>query len=236
MTFKREMEKAIKGVLKPLGYKYVPKYYNYEKYVDDDIIHALGFIEETHFRPGYYYLKTIVSVAARSLNEVLYEVTNGIIDYRERSIGPVYIWGIGGNKYTHSEFIKERPMDENIADFDRMIKGDVQRIYDRYDTLKKIYTSAAHDEYYNQGNTPCLWFYAPLSFFFLGEYDEVFKFIDERLGIENDKIERLTKRFGHVDAESTMARDAFLNMRDNLKKWIAEGRQFKVDDEYLPKH
>ena len=27
---------------------------------------------------------------------------------------------------------------------------------------------------------------------------------------------------------------AYLTMRDNLKKWIAEGRQFKVDDEYLP--
>ena len=27
---------------------------------------------------------------------------------------------------------------------------------------------------------------------------------------------------------------AYLAMRDNLKKWIAEGRQFKVDDEYLP--
>ena len=204
--------------------------------MDDDIIHTIGFADSRYFPQSGFHLQTFVTVASQSLNEILYKVTGGIIDLRNIYAGPAYLCDNESHGEIHTEFIRERTMEENTADFERMLNTDVQFVFDRYSTLKEIYTAAADKEFYNLINTPCVWFYVPLSFFFLGEYDEAFKFIDEHLGIENAKTERLMERFGHVDAESTMARDAFLNMRDNLKKWIAEGRQFKVDDEYLPKH
>lgn len=64
MTFKREMEKAIKGYLKPLGFKYVAKHFVHIRRCNDDISHSLGYADETHFRPHYYFLKTFVGVAS----------------------------------------------------------------------------------------------------------------------------------------------------------------------------
>lgn len=237
MSFKTEKEKAIKAFLKPLGYKYYPKYYKFFKPIDDDIIHSIGYADENHHRYHYYYLRTYVSVASKSLNDILYEVTNGLIDYRDRKdgVGPVYISGFEGSHVIHCEFIGERSMEENIADFEKMLKGDVQRVFDRYQTKKDIYTCAAHDKYYNLGNTPCLWFYAPLAHYFLGEYDEAFNFIKRQIEIQETAIQVVNARNGIVSDETLIYREAYLVMRDNLKKWIAEGRQFKVDDEYLPK-
>ncbi len=235
MTFKKQMEKAIKEYLTPLGYKYNSKIYKYVKFVDDDIIHTIGFADSQGFNPGDWHLQTFVAVASRSLNEILYEVTDGIIDLRSIYAGPAYLCDTGSHDEIHTDFIRERSMEENIADFERMLNTDVQFVFDRYNTLRKVYTAAADKEFYNLINTPCVWFYAPLSYFFLGEYDEAFKFIDERIEIEDANFKRILDRIGHLSEEDTEAQRAFLAMRDNLKKWIEEGRQFKVDDEYLPK-
>lgn len=234
MTFKRQMEKAIKEYLTPLGYKYNSKIYKYVKFVDADIIHTIGFADSTGFNLGDWHLKTFVTVASQSLNEILYEVTDGIIDLRSIYAGPAYLCNTESHDDIQTDFFRERSMEENMADFERMLNTDVQFVFDRYNTLKKVYTAAADKEFYNLINTPCVWFYAPLSYFFLGEYDEAFKFIDERIEIEDANFKRILDRIGHLSEEDTEAQRAFLTMRDNLKKWIAEGRQFKVDDEYLP--
>lgn len=234
MTFKRQMEKAIKEYLKHLGYKYNSKIYAYVKFVDDDIIHTIGFADSTGFNLGDWHLKTFVTVASQSLNEILYEVTDGIIDLRSIYAGPAYLCNTESHDDIQTDFFRERSMEENMADFERMLNTDVQFVFDRYNTLKKVYTAAADKEFYNLINTPCVWFYAPLSYFFLGEYDEAFKFIDKRIEIEEANFKRILERIGSLSEEDTEAQRAFLAMRDNLKKWIAEGRQFKVDDEYLP--
>lgn len=235
MTFKKQMEKAIKEYLIPLGYKYNSKIYKYVKFVDEDIIHTIGYADSRGFNPGDWHLQTFVAVASQSLNEILYEVTDGIVDLRNIYAGPAYLCSNESQNEICTDFVRGRSMEENMADFERMLNTDVQFVFDRYNTLKKVYTAAADKEFYNLINTPCVWFYAPLSYFFLGEYDEAFKFIDERIEIENAMFERILARIGHLREEDTEAQRAFLAMRDNLKKWIAEGRQFKVGDEYLPK-
>ena len=139
-------------------------------------------------------MRAFVSVASKSLDEILFEVTDGRIDYTDFHIGPVYQCSIkkltyGDNDYTHCEFIGNRSMEENLADLDRMYKNDVQKIYDTYNTQKSIFTCAAHEE---------------------------------------------IERYGSLDDEDTEDRRTYEAIRKNLKQWIAERRQFKIDDEYLP--
>lgn len=177
-----------------------------------------------------------MTVASKSLNDVLYEVTEGmeIADLNPYFVGPVYQCSLDGVGNLYTEFIGARSMEENMAEFDRMYREDIQRIYDKCPDVKSIYTSAAHDEYYNLINTPCVWYYAPLAYFFEGEFDKAFAFIDDRIERAKYLEDRALKNRGSVSEETLDVRRSYLVYRKNLQKWIDERRTFKVGDEYLP--
>lgn len=238
MTYKQEVIKAIKAYLIPLGFKKRPKCAGFLKHFTDDITHNVGFSFETHGRSHYYFLRTCIGIGSHSLNDILYEVTDGMVDHRELNIGPVYHSRLIFNTdhysdydYIHCEFIGDRSMEENIADLDHMYKTDAQYLFDMYSTQKSIYTCSAHKEVlpFNPANTPCVFFYGPLGYFFDDQFDEAFKYIDRQIEIDNKNI----RDFGVCD-ESLESKRAYKAMRKNLKRWISEHRQFKVDDEYLP--
>lgn len=230
MSYKKEVEKVIKNYLLPIGFKYKPKNYRYVRQYTNDIIQTIGFGEETHGRPHYYYLRTYVGVASKSLNEILYEVTNGKVDYREFHIGPVYLSRIKSlserdDEYFHCEFFGTRPMDENITEFDMMFKTDVLSIYEKYKTQKSIYTYAVHEIIY----FPSILFYAPLNYYFAGQFNKAFEFIDDQIKLNKANIKELGSYEEAVNNIKT-----YEIYRKNLKQWIKDCRQFKVDDEYLP--
>jgi len=240
MTYRREVEKAIKGYLYPLGYKYKPKKYRYYRLYTEDITHDICFADETHGRRQYYFMRAAIGVGSKTLNDILFEVTDGIIDYRDLDIGPVYHSRLKFNterysdyEYIHCEFIGDRPMEENIADLDRMYKTDAQFLFDMYNTQKAIYTCPAHEEVlpFNPVNTPGVFYYGPLGFFFDGQFDKAFEYIERWIQIAKENI----NMYGVCD-EFLESKSAYEAMRKNLKKWIAERRQFKVDDEYLPSY
>ena len=238
MTYRREVEKAIKAYLKSLGFKYEQKKYRYFKFHTKDIIHDIGFAYETHGRAHYYFMRTSVGIGSRSLNDILSEVTDGIINYGDFPGGPVYHCRLNRKSnrdkdYIHCEFIGDRPMEENVADLDRMYNTDVKRLFEAYNTQKSIYTCSAHEEEFpfNPINTPCVFFYGPLGFFFDDQFDKAFEFLDERIQIEKDTIRACGQYVSPDTLENLKAYEIY---RKNLKKWIDERRQFKVDDEYLP--
>lgn len=240
MTYKKEVEKAVKAYLLPLGFKYRPKTYNFFRQYSDEITQDIGFAYETHGRSHYYFMRTFIGVNSMSLNKILFEVTDGIVDYRNLNVGPVYHSRLKFNterysdyEYIHCEFIGDRPMEENIADLDRMFKTDAQFLFDMYNTQKAIYTCSAHEEVlpFNPVNTPGVFFYGPLGFFFDGQFDKAFEYIERWIQIAKDNI----NTYGVCD-EFLESKSAYEAMRKNLKKWIAERRQFKVDDEYLPSY
>ena len=241
MTYRKEVEKTVKSYFSQSGYKYYPKKGFFVKSLSSDIIQGIGLAYENHGKSRYYYLRAFVSVASKSLDEILFEVTDGRIDYTDFHIGPVYQCSIkkltyGDNDYTHCEFIGNRSMEDNLADLDRMYKNDVQKIYDTYNTQKSIFTCAAHEELFpfNPVNTPSLFYYGPLNYYFAGQFDKAFEFIDKRIEIAKGSEARIIERYGSLDDEDTEDRRTYEAIRKNLKQWIAERRQFKVDDEYLP--
>lgn len=247
MTFNREMLKALKEYLTPLGFKYKAKDYVFLKIFNDDISYSIRYADENRSRPRYYFLKIAVGVVSKHLDEILKEATNGLEDFTEYNTACVYIcncrdWNslsyedkLKERDWIHCEFIGDRPMEENLADFDRMYREDVQTIFDKYSTQKAIFLCPITDPYWNKMNTPDLWLYVPLAYYFNGEFDKAFAYIDERIGIEEENEESAIKRGYILNDDSTRPKRAYMAMRKNLKKWIEEKRTFQVDDEYLPK-
>ncbi len=244
MTFKREMGKAIKGYLKPLGFKYVAKDFVHIRRYSDDISHRIGYADETHSRPHYYFLKIAVGVASKRLNEILWEATDGEEDSRENVIGPVYLTiyrkALSDEEYSqqkhfiHCEFIGERSMDENLADFDKMYHEHAQTIFNKYSTQKAIFLHPITDPYFNRVHSPCLCFYVPLAYYFNGDFDKAYAYIDKRIEIEEKYIKEIQAKGYTISEETLHCRRVYTAMRKNLKKWIEEKRTFLVDDEYLP--
>jgi len=236
IPFKRQMEKAIKGYLSPLGFKYFPKEYIYIRYYSDDIVQSIRYADETHSKPRYYFLRTAIGVGSLSLAQILGEVTNGLRGNYIHPTGPAYFLNnkdidnpFDDTLYIHSEFIGDRPMEENIADFDRMFKEDAQLIFDKYITQKAIFLCPITDPFFNQIHSLDNWFYVPLAYFFNSEFIKAFEFIKERLEI----VEYLINEFG-LNETNIETLEIYRNYSQNLTKWINDRRIFKVDDEYLP--
>ena len=90
MTFKNQMEKAIKEYLAPLGFKYNAKKYAYIRYFNEDLTQSISYADENHYRKHYYFLRTSATVTSNLLNIILYEVTDGLMDYRGGRESPAY--------------------------------------------------------------------------------------------------------------------------------------------------
>lgn len=233
MSYRKEVNKNINEYLKAHGFAYKSKKYIYVRDYNDDIVQGIGFAEETWHVPLRYFMRTFITIASKSLNDILFEVSNGMLDYRKKYTSPAYFCqyndGIEYEDCIHTIFISNKSMEDNIHEFDIMFNGVVQMIYKKYSKQKDIYLCPITDKYFNQIKAPCNWYYVPLAYFFNGEFRKAFMFIDERIAIEN----RMIERFGpHSSSDETIS--IYETYRSNLEKWIADKRQFKVDDEYLP--
>ena len=179
MTFKNQMEKAIKEYLAPLGFKYNAKKYAYVKKVNEDLTQMIRCSEETHYRKQYFYLRISATVSSNLLNEILYQVTDGIMDYRGECESPAYLNTLDGKEVIHTEFMGERPMEENIADFDRIYKKDILQVFDKFRTTRDVFLCPLREEFFNPYNRCCTWYYVPLAYYFNSEFDKAFEFIDK---------------------------------------------------------
>ena len=245
MTYKREIEKAIKGYLAPLGFKYYVKDDEFIKKINDDLTQTICYADATRGRKQYhldltqticyadatrgrkqYHLLTVIStVSSNLLNEILYQASDGMMDFRSVCASPAYLNTVNGKEAIHAEFIGERTMEENIAAFDRVYKEDVLQVFDKFKTTKDVLLSPLREEFFNPYNRPYVRYYVPL---------KAFEFIDKRIEIAKGSEARIIERYGSLDDEDTEDRRTYEAMHKNLKQWIAERRQFKIDDEYLP--
>lgn len=236
MTLKKQMEKAIKGYLSSMGFKHNPKGYNYIRKYSDDIIQSIGYADETHCKPRYHFLRMFIGVGSISLDKLLYDVTDGLEGNSDFPVGPPYFCSykdmdnpFDDTLYIHSEFIGDRPMEDNIADFDRMYKEYAQLIFDKYSCQKAIYTCPLTDVFFNNINAPSNWFYVPLAYFFNSEFTKAFEFIKERVTI----VSGLIGRFG-LNETNIQTLTTYSHYSNNLQRWIVNERTFKVDDDFLP--
>lgn len=235
MTYKRMMEKAIKNYLSAFGFKYNPSEDFYTKKVNDDMLQAVGYAFASGGRKSYYHLRIFVAVSSNELNDILYEITNGSVDYRNSTGSPVYI-NHCDDKMMHMEFCGERSIEENINEFATIFRMKIQKVFDLYNCQKSIFLCPLNEPYFNVLNTPYIWNYVPLAHFFCGEFDEAINYINQRIQQARESEARILSRYGTLEDEDFKTRRSYETMLQNLKKWIAERRQFEVDGEYLPNY
>ena len=71
MTYKREIEKAIKSYLAPFGYKYNVKDDEFIKKINDDLTQTICYADATRGRKQYHLLTVISTVSSNLLNFVV---------------------------------------------------------------------------------------------------------------------------------------------------------------------
>lgn len=229
------MEKAIKGYLSAKGFKYKPSEYSHIRKVTDDMYHAIGYTIDSGLRKHYYHLRFFITISSNTLNDILYEVTDGSVDNRKSASSPAYI-NIYNDIVMEMEFCGERSVEENIEEFDTIYKTQIQKVFDLYGSQKSIFLCPLYEQYFNILNTPYIWYYVPLAYFFHGDFDKAIGYIDQRVEISRGAEKRILSRYGVLDNDDLIPRRSYETMRENLQKWIDEHRQFKVDDELLPNY
>ena len=240
MTYKREIEKAIKGYLAPLGFKYYVKDDEFIKKINDDLTQTICYADATRGRKQYHLLTvistvssnllneillTVIStVSSNLLNEILYQASDGMMDFRSVCASPAYLNTVNGKEAIHAEFIGERTMEENIAAFDRVYKEDVLQVFDKFKTTKDVLLSPLREEFFNPYNRPYVRYYVPLAYYFNGEFDKAFEFIDKRIEIAKGSEARIIERYGSLDDEDTEDRRTYeaLTFKEGAK-----GRRFQ---------
>lgn len=243
MTYRQEVARAVETYLFQLGFIRKHKTHKYTRKLSEDISQDIGFAFETHGRYNYYFLRATVGVCSDSLNDILFEVTDGIIDHRKRKIGPVYLSRseyytnkpYTDKDYIHCEFFADRSMNENVAELEQMYEKSVQVVLDAFQTQEAIYNSPAHQDKFpfNPSNTINGLYYGPLGYYFDGRFDEAFKFLDRRINIAKDNVQSCENIAGaYEDAVNELK--AYEAYRKNLAIWISEQRQFEVDGKSLP--
>lgn len=228
MSHEAKMERAIKKVLAPQGYKYNKEIYAHIKPISNDIDHQIRYSMEHRFRAQYIFMGIAVQVISKSLNEIIYELTDGLADWRNYSFGPVFQTHIDDATEICSEYLGERAMEENTSCFVEVYESMIVPILGKYTTQKSIYTCAIHDEMavkYNRHKS----IFIPFAYYIEGEFDKAIEYIDsyvlkqKQAKIEYPDVTTLDDRIVLFDA-----------YKKNLLKWIQERRTFKVDSEYLP--
>lgn len=228
MSYEGQMERAVKKVLKPQGYKYDSEIYAHIKPISTDIDHQIRYSVEHRFRAHYLFLGFAVQVISKSLNEIIYELTDGLADWRNYSFGPIFQTHIDDENEIYTEFLGERTMEENISCFVKVYENMIVPILDKYTTQKSIYTCAIHDNMavkHNRHNSV----FIPIAYYIEGEFDKAIEYIDSYV---------LKQRQAKIEYPNVTTLDdrivLFEAYKKNLLKWIQEKRTFKVDSEYLP--
>lgn len=233
MTYKRIMDKAIKNYLSALGFKYNSSEYSFIRKVNDGMLHAIGYTIDSGGRKSYYHLRFFVTIASDALNDILYEITDGSIDYRKSTGSPAYI-NVYEDVIMQMEFCGDRSIEDNMDEFDVIYKSQIQKVFEKYHSQKSIFLCPLYEPYFNVLNTPYIWYYVPLAHYFHGEFDKALDYIDLRIKMTKESEKRILARYGTLDDDDLKPRRSYETMRRNMQRWIAERRQFKVDDEYLP--
>lgn len=122
MTYRQQMQKAIKGYMKDIGFRYDARQFTFYKEVNDDCELALVYAASSHGLKEYYDLNIQVSVIRKSWNILLYELTDKKIDMVNCRIGMYSFHCPPLPKQPYSmTFASYRSIEDNVLEFKGII-------------------------------------------------------------------------------------------------------------------
>ena len=148
MTYKQQMQKAIKGYMKDIGFKYDAQQFTFYKDVDEDCELALIYAATSHGFKEYYDLNIQVSVIRKSWNLLLYELTNNKIDMVNFRIGMFSFPCPPLSKQPYSmTFSSHRSIDDNLLEFKSIIQNYALIFWELFSDDVTAYNKMFSEEY-----------------------------------------------------------------------------------------
>lgn len=139
MTYKRQMEKAIKEYMKSVGFKYYSPRYLFLKKVDDDTFFTIGYGTASGYMKEYYKLSIDACIIYRSWNNLLYQLTESSCDFDSFTNGPVLFPTRLYWNEKHVVFTGTRSIEENLEDFKEELEQQAFPFLERYTNRDFLY-------------------------------------------------------------------------------------------------
>lgn len=171
MTYKRQMEKAIKEYMKSVGFKYYTPRYLYVQKVNDEILNIIAYATYNGGRKEYYELSIDICIIYRSWNNMLHRLTESYCDFDSFMNGPIYFPTRIYCHEPHVEIMGTRPMEENLAAYQKEMETRAFPILERYQDKEALYRDMMNEpnNQYLQKNR--IW-YLPVAHYVNGNYEE----------------------------------------------------------------
>ena len=148
MTYKQQMQKAIKGYMKDISFKYDARQFTFYKEVNEDCVLNLVYAASSHGFKEYYDLNIQVSVIRKSWNLLLYELTNHKIDMVNFRIGMFSFHCPPLSKQPYSmTFSSRRSIDDNLFEFKSIIQNYVLTFWELFSDDVTAYNKMFSEEY-----------------------------------------------------------------------------------------
>lgn len=180
MTYKRQMEKAIKEYMDSIGFKYYSPRYLYIRKVDDDTVFTTRYATTSYYMKEHYELSINACVIYRSWNDLLYRLTEGSCDFDSFMNGPVYFPTRLTREEKHVVFTGTRTIDENLADYKEEIETHALPVLERYTDKVVLFQDMQNNSGSLSYRKNIKW-YMPIAYHLNGKDDEALRYVEKVL-------------------------------------------------------
>ena len=189
MTYKRQMEKAIKEYMTSIGFRYYAPRYLYAKKVDDEMVWRIGYGAYSRYQKEYYLLAIDACAIYRSWNELLYQLTEGSCDFDSFTNGPIFFPTRVYYHEPHVESTGARPMEENLAAFKKELEEQAFPLLSRYLDKKLLYEDMMNNEHELAYCKNRKW-YMPIAHYVNGNYEAALQHVEEVLKVSTQNYQK----------------------------------------------
>ena len=140
MTFKQQMEKAIKEYLTSMGFKYAPKQYLFYKDNENDLSFCTMYGTTSYHRKEYYELQTMFYIKCPEWDDEVARLFFEKEDLNLRFSGPLFFWTPRNIKEkSRVIFTGTRSMEENLAAYKHEFETYGLPLYEKFTTKDIMY-------------------------------------------------------------------------------------------------
>ena len=150
MTYRQQMESAIKAYMKSIGFKYDASCYTFYKEYSDDVEATMIYGQSSHGFKSYYDLNIGFHLRYKSWNNLLFELTDGFTElnrFRTGTFGFDYpVERINDLQYSMT-FSAQRSIEENMEEFRQIVETCGIPFWDKFSNKDILYSCLFMDEY-----------------------------------------------------------------------------------------
>jgi len=231
MTYRQQMESAIKAYMKSIGFKYDKTCFTYYKEYNDDVEASMIYGQSSHGFKSYYDLNIGFHLRYKSWNNLLFELTDGFTNLNQFRMGMFgFSYPLEENKDNPLQysmtFSAQRSIEENMEEFRQIVESWGIPFWDKFSNKDSLYSYLLMDEYAYAFSDWSEYSF-PVTFFMKKDYEQSLQYAKKFL--EGHKQE--VRRNPHADGLVSLL-DRYKVFYKNLKKMIESQADYQQKDPF----